>query len=568
MSWRKRTWILFVVLVAFGVFATIGGIVVYKWQMPRIRQKLIALLSDKLGSSVELGDVSVALGPIVHVTVRSVVLHHKRHVDGPPLVSIDTCTIEVPVLSILRKPVHVSSVELTGLHVFVPPRRKDDDKDGDATPGSHGDESRPNLSRSLGGKTPVVVDKLTANDTLLEIGTRKEGRPPRQFLIHKLTLSKAAFDRPTSYQAELTNPLPKGLIEATGTFGPWMAEDPSTTPLTGTYTFNDAQLDTIKGIGGVLSSQGTFEGRLERILVHGKTQTPDFSIDVGGNPVPLNTEFSAIVDGTNGDTLLDPVEATLGRSHLTARGGVVHVEGRHGRSVELDVTVTNGRFEDMLRLAIKGDPDMSGAFDMVTHLELPPGDPPVPVRLLLKGKFHIASARFASSQVQDKIDELSRRGRGEPGNEKVDNVASDLRSDFALGRGTLTMSRLQFKVRGAEIHLDGTYSMTAHTLDFTGAARMEARVSQMVTGWKRVPLKALDPLLAKDGAGAVVPISISGPVNKPDFKVEFGKIFHGDDKKAPTTPKTSSPSKNPSPPKSSSPSKNPSSPKNPGSPKK
>ena len=539
MSWRKRTWILLVVLTVLGVFATLGGIVVYKWQMPRIRQKLIALLSDKLGSSVELGEISVVLGPVVHVTVHSVVLHHKRFVDGPPLVAIDTCTIEVPVLAILRKPVHVSSVELTGLHVFVPPRHKDGDKNDDdaSSPAPTGGESRPKLSRSLGGKTPVVVDRLTANDTLLEIGTRKEGSPPRQFIIHKLTLSKAAFDRPTSYQAELTNPLPKGLIEATGTFGPWMAADPSLTPLTGTFTFNNAQLDTIKGIGGTLSSQGTFAGRLEQIRVHGKTQTPDFSIDIGGNPVSLNTEYSAIVDGTNGDTLLDPVEATLGKSHMTARGGVVHTEGKHGRTVELDVTVDNGRIEDMLRLAIKGDPDMSGGFTMTTHLELPPGEPPVPVRLMLKGKFHIASARFASNQVQDKIDELSRRGRGEPENQKVDNVASDLRSDFALGHGTLAMSGLQFKVRGADIRLDGTYSMTAHTLDFLGEARMEARVSQMVTGWKKVPLKAVDPILAKDGAGAVVPIRIAGPVAKPEFKVEMGRIFHGGDKKKPDPPK-------------------------------
>ena len=36
----------------------------------------------------------------------------------------------------------------------------------------------------------------------------------------------------------------------------------------------------------------------------GQTTTPDFSIDVGGTPVPLETTFHAVVDGTNGNTYL------------------------------------------------------------------------------------------------------------------------------------------------------------------------------------------------------------------------------------------------------------------------
>ena len=54
---------------------------------------------------------------------------------------------------------------------------------------------------------------------------------------------------------------------------------------------------------------------------------------------------------------------------------------------------------------------------------------------------------------------------------------------------------------------------------------MDAHASEMVTGWKRIPLKILDPILAKDGAGTVLPIHIFGPVAKPEFKVEMKKIF-------------------------------------------
>ena len=126
---------------------------------------------------------------------------------------------------------------------------------------------------------------------------------------------------------------------------------------------------------------------------------------------------------------------------------------------------------------------------MKTRLELPPGDLPVPRRLYLKGEFHVASARFASNKVQDKIDELSRRGRGRPTDEKVDNVASDLQGRFELKDGVLTLSPVSFSVRGALIQMRGRYSLVHSTLDFTGTARMNARISEMVTGWKRFPLK-------------------------------------------------------------------------------
>ena len=149
----------------------------------------------------------------------------------------------------------------------------------------------------------------------------------------------------------------------------------------------------------------------------------------------------------------------------------------------------------------------------------------MPIRLRLKGDFHVATARFASDTVQAKIDELSRRARGKPNDTAIDNVASDLNGTFVLGDGLMRMAQVSFAVRGAAINLHGNYSLTHRTVDFAGTARMDAHASEMVTGWKRIPLKILDPILAKDGAGTVLPIHIFGPVAKPEFKVEMKKIF-------------------------------------------
>ena len=47
---------------------------------------------------------------------------------------------------------------------------------------------------------------------------------------------------------------------------------------------------------------------------------PDFALTVGGNPVKLDTQYQAVVDATNGDTILNRVDAQFG--HGTGRLGV------------------------------------------------------------------------------------------------------------------------------------------------------------------------------------------------------------------------------------------------------
>jgi hypothetical protein len=174
-------------------------------------------------------------------------------------------------------------------------------------------------------------------------------------------------------------------------------------------------------------------------------------------------------------------------------------------------------------------PAMFGGLHLETHLELPPGKGKVPLRLKLNGHFRVDAARFTSNTVRSKIDELSRRARGAPEDTSVANVASRLQGAFVLGGGVLSFSHVSFGVRGADIQMAGTYRLVPGTVDFAGTARLDAHVSEMVTGWKRLPLKIFDPLFSHDGAGTLLPISVTGPASKPNVKVEVGKIFHRGD---------------------------------------
>ncbi len=98
------------------------------------------------------------------------------------------------------------------------------------------------------------------------------------------------------------------------------------------------------------------------LKLNGQTDTPDFHI-ASGHRVPLHTDFHAIVDGTDGDTYLDPVKATVLHYSFTANVKVVRIKNAHGQDIELEVVLGHANIgEDLLKLGVKTDPPiMTGA---------------------------------------------------------------------------------------------------------------------------------------------------------------------------------------------------------------
>jgi hypothetical protein len=70
--------------------------------------------------------------------------------------------------------------------------------------------------------------------------------------------------------------------------------------------------------------------------------------------------------------------------------------------------------------------------------------------------------------------------------------------------------------------MTGNYSLDGQTFDFRGKARLDAKVSQMTTGWKSILLKPVDPFFSKGGAGTEIPIRITGTESEPHFGLDFG----------------------------------------------
>jgi hypothetical protein len=295
--------------------------------------------------------------------------------------------------------------------------------------------------------------------------------------------------------------------------------------VSGRYQFRNADLSTIKGISGILSSDGEFDGVLERIAVRGTTDTPDFAVDVGGS-VPLHTRFDATVDGTDGDTILNVVNATFRATSLTARGAVTGTRGVKGRTVRLDVQMDRGRIEDVLTLAAKArQPLMTGDMRMHTTLLLPPGRESVSDRLQLTGTFALTRGEFEDDTVQQRLVMLSRRGRGLNEGAAAGKVVSNLQGRFTLRHGTLSFADLTFGVPGANVRVNGRYGLRTEALDFLGHLRMQATVSEAAGGVKGVLLKPFDPLFKRGGTGAVVPIKIGGTRQAPKFGLAYARVF-------------------------------------------
>ena len=67
--------------------------------------------------------------------------------------------------------------------------------------------------------------------------------------------------------------------------------------------------------------------------------------------------------------------------------------------------------------------------------------------------------------------------------------------------------------------------LASGALDFRGTLSMRASVSQAVGGFKSIFIKPFDGLFRRNGQGAVLPIRITGTRQKPEFKLEMGRIF-------------------------------------------
>ena len=530
-----------VLLVAVAVLAGIVAVVLHRAE-PFLRARIVEGLEERFHARVELDSFHMSLRNAlegqwgVWAEGKGLRIWPPAQVEGvvvpgtagpvEPLIRVEEFRFHAPLRYERGKLFHIPVVELKGLDVDLPPKSRFEH-------GSAGAER----SKIGGGLLQFGVESIECRGARLVLETDKPGKLPLDIAIAHFKLTKIGSGGAVGFDAELTNPRPVGTIHSTGSFGPWDVADPGESPIAGNYRFEHADLASFKGIAGILSSTGHYAGTLRDLAVDGETDTPDFRLRPFDNALALHTRFHAKVDGTNGDTWLEPVDATLGHSHFTAEGQIVRVaavgagggvQRSGGHDNALTVNVDRARIEDFLRLASRsGAPLLTGAVTMKTTLHIPPGAAPVHERLGLNGAFVLDQARFSSAKIQGGIGQLSLRGQGRPKDVKSTDAAevrSRMEGNFQMAGGVITLPALTYTVPGATIELKGTYGVEGGALDFTGNAKMAATVSEMVGGWKGSLLKPLDRYFQKNGAGTEIPIHIGGTREQPQFEVDFGRM--------------------------------------------
>lgn len=537
MKRLRRRWIW--TLVAVGSALTIALILFISAVPLRseiLKDRIVQTLADRLNGDVALDSLTLRVLPRLHAVGSGLLIRQRGRPDVPPLIAIKQFTVDANLVGVWRK--HVASVQLSGLDISIPPDDDDSDDDRDhsdhrlhssgtaPTTAARTDDTLHTSPASFAGG--VVIDTLESTDARLIIVPRETNKAPKVWAIHSLTMHNVSGTEPMPFDATLTNGVPPGEIVTSGRFGPWARHKPGATPLGGNFTFDNADLSVFRGIAGTLSSRGSFKGSLNRIDVNGETETPNFVIEVGGHPFPLHTTYHAIVDGTTGDTLLERIDGDFLHSTLVAKGAVLDgPTGQKGRTVSLDITMSKARIEDIMTMAVKTKPaPMTGALQLSSKFLLPPGESDVADRLRLNGQFTMLQARFTNREVQNKIVELSLRGRGKKAEgAPPEQVASDFKGRFVLGGGRLTLNGLVFAVPGAQVQLAGQYALKPETLAFKGNLLMDVKISQTVSGFKSLLLKVVDPLFGRPGGGSTIPIKIEGTRNDPKFGLDVGRVF-------------------------------------------
>jgi hypothetical protein len=318
----------------------------------------------------------------------------------------------------------------------------------------------------------------------------------------------------------MLNPEPPGIIRAHGSFGPWRKGSAGLTPLSGAFELSDADLGRYGGISGLLASRGEFRGPLGHIDIRGEADVPNFEVTSGRHPFGLRAAYQAVVNGLNGDVVLNRIDSEFMRTRIAWRGAVAGRPGQKGKTASLDFASTDARIQDLLRPFVSArHPPFNGAIRFRGHVELPPGDERFLKRVQIRGEFGITGGLFTNPARQADLNQLSSRASGEGKQEQEDpaQAVSNLRGSVALQQGSAHFSNLSFAVPGAAARLDGTYDLISERIDLHGTLSTEASLSQDSSGVKSFLLKPFNKLFKKRDAGAVVPVWIGGTYSQPTY---------------------------------------------------
>src|SRR3984893_9499360 len=326
-----RRWLLPLAIVILLALCIAGIILAYHW--PFSSQKVTQSVQESWPGKIAVQSFHRTYFPHPGCVMENVALTRGSVSSGPPLVAIQRVTIQANYHDLLLRPGYISRIILEGLKISVP--------------AEHNTSQQTSTSR----KSSARIGEVFTKDPTLEVATKDEG--PLKFEMHQLSLKSITDSSPMSYDLAMRNAKPPGEIRSRGKLGPWDRQHLNDVPLSGSYTFNDADLGVFQGIAGTLATTGDFHVVLGRIETQGKADAPKFEVTRSHHPVALKAKYSASVNGMSGDTIVRSVDGGFLKTPVHIEGSVTGKPGQPGKTAALHVGLRNGRIEDVLWLFVK-----------------------------------------------------------------------------------------------------------------------------------------------------------------------------------------------------------------------
>jgi hypothetical protein len=519
---RKR-WLVALAVVA-PLLAAGGSFAALHW--PYRQAKIEQLLHGVLGCKVELTGYARTYIPHPGFVATGIHLWRTTPSGDEPLGSIQTFAVEGRWEDLLLLKHRVHRIEISGLHLIVPPKaamKPGAQPGGSPNPPSIPSRNSPSqpsrnpapppqaqTATSFTGPT-TEVDLLRMHDSVLDIRRLHGGF--YSLPIRSLQIAGLKKGRAMDYRVDLENPLPHGHVTADGSFGPIDPKNFGTTPVSGEFTFNPIDLQSIGNLRGSMAATGKFKGALQAIHAEATSKSSDFAI-ADGQPTPVRGSIQCIVNGIQGDVLISRAELSSGQTTVAAHGSVAG----HHKITELEFAIAHGRAEDVLRPFLHDQVPIRGPIALHGHAHLDPPGKPFLERLRVAGSFDVPSEQVTNPGVRNTLSSFSRRMENNRPHraphqapDTNQDVLTSLQGPASIRDGIASSSRLIFTLPGASAALHGTYSFHGDKVHLVGMLKMDAGISHATTGWKSILLKLVSPVFRrKHHEGSKIPIAVVG----------------------------------------------------------
>ena len=502
--WQEAPlWVHILIIAVAALLA--AGVVFASVNWPYRHRKIRPMLEDVLTSNVTFSKFHRVYFPHPGFVATGVTIRRKTAPPGaPPLGHIDTLVFEGTWSDLIRLRHRVELIDITGFHIIVPAIGSNENR-----------VSFPQGSSKEFSGPDTMIGRLVVHNSLLEV--REKSGDKLLFRIKQVELRNLHKGEAMTYAIDMQNAFPTGHIRAHGSFGPINGKVFEETPVSGNFAYTEVNLHEVGDIGGRLDSRGMFKGNLRSMHVETNAETKNFAV-TDGKPTPISGTMQCTLYSSNGDLDIQSLDLKTGRTGIHASGSI---KGDGDKKTNLDVSVDNGRAEDLMRPFIHDKVPIAGPVWLKTHAYLgPPGDGFMQ-KLRMDGGFEVPSEKITDAKTEKSLSDFSKRALGKNPPDtgvKIDDrsaesgnaVLSFLKGPAKIQNGVVTTSGLTFKVAGAEALLHGTFRFHDEAVHLTGNLKMDTDISHTATGFKAALLKVIAPFFKKKSAGAVVPIAITG----------------------------------------------------------